>query len=291
MTSKVSLSSLTMCGTAAQAQSAIYKVMGAYSQMSTMYDKLMQLGTICQYKSSQATSTNIENAADQQSKQLRDQAIGSLVLGGVELTGVGFSIASETLGEKSLQKDKTELNNMKSYQKTLDDRLENPPESPLSTNNSDNIEAQSKLMEERMNKIEPNMRSGEQPISNAEMEAIKTAGEDEVKNLSKSTNSQIEQKERELDEKRSKINRRTDRITLTSNALGQIGSGLSNAKGASHTSEAGKFEAMKTMTQSSGQIMQEFYQQATQGASKYFELALQLPQILTGLMEADTSKV
>ncbi|MCP5489581.1 MAG: hypothetical protein H7A42_00510 [Chlamydiales bacterium] len=44
------------------------------------------------------------------------------------------------------------------------------------------------------------------------------------------------------------------------------------------------------MSETGGKLMDQLYQQSAQNASKYLDLSLQLPEILTGLQQADSSQ-
>lgn len=57
-----------------------------------------------------------------------------------------------------------------------------------------------------------------------------------------------------------------------------------------HQEDTGKFESEKVMSETGGKLMDQLYQQSAQNASKYLDLSLQLPEILTGLQQADSSQ-
>jgi len=288
MTSSVSMSNLVFSGTAATAQSSIYQIMALYSSMSSQFDKLMILDTVSSYKSADATSKNTQKAANEQASQMRDQALGEFISGGVMLGGMGVAMGYSSFAGKGLSSEEAELQSMKEYQSATEEALKANPGTRLANFNGDE-DLETKQLKESVDELSRASNFSERDFK-ADKQTMQLADENELKKISKHLDTQINSLEDKLTQRRSRIDKNSDHMMQGSNAAGQIGRAMMNTDAASHQQDAGKFEAMKVMSQEGGKIMDQLYQQSSQNASKYAEMSVQLPEILTGLQQADSSQ-
>lgn len=288
MTSSVSMSNLVFSGTAAQAQGAIYQIMALYSSMSSQFDKLMILDTVSSYKSADATSNNTEKAANEQASQMRDQAMGEFISGGVMLGGMGVAMGYSSFAGKGLASEEAELESMKEYQSATKEALSKNPGIRLD-NFAEGEDEETKQMKRNVDELSQASNYSSRDLK-ADKNTLEWADENDLKKISKHLETQMSSLEDQLNQRKSRIDKNSDHLIQGSNAFGQIGRAMMNTGAASHQQDAGKFEAMKVMSQEGGKIMDQLYQQSSQNASKYAEMSVQLPEILTGLQQADSSQ-
>lgn len=288
MTSSVSMSNLVFSGTAATAQSAIYQIMALYSSMSSQFDKLMMLDTVSSYKSADATSNNTEKAANEQASQMRDQALGEFISGGVMLGGMGIAMGYSSFAGKGLASEEAELQSMKDYQDAAKEALDKNPGVRLD-NFGEDEDLETKQLKKNVDELSQASKFSSRDFK-ADKQTIDLADENELKKISKNLDTQRSSLEDQLNQRKSRIDKNSDHLMQGSNAVGQVGRAMMNTGAASHQQDAGKFEAMKVMSQEGGKIMDQLYQQSSQNASKYAEMSVQLPEILTGLQQADSSQ-
>lgn len=306
MTSSVSMTNLVFSGTAAAAQNAIYKIMSLYSTMSSQYDKLMILDTVSSFKSAESTAENTKNASHEQASQTRDQAYGEFACGVVSLGGMGVGFAYSTLAEKGLDPREEELQTVKDYQTETENALKQNVGKNLS-NSEKGEDLETKRIKNTLGELSRTsdfskripekekqaLKLSEEPqlkVAKADKDALYLGDEDQLKEISKHLNKRGQSLEEEINGSKSRISKNADHIMQASNAVGQIGRASAQIKAANHQEDAGKFESEKVMSETGGKLMDQLYQQSAQNASKYLDLSLQLPEILTGLQQADSSQ-
>ncbi|MCB1068435.1 MAG: hypothetical protein KDK56_09660 [Simkania sp.] len=288
MTSSVSMSNLVFSGTAATAASSIYQLMALYSTMSSQYDKLMILDTESSYKGADATSENTENAADQQAKQMRQRAWGSIGLGSLECLGVIGSITIETLKTPTIRENENQLKQMESNQKELKEIRTSGPDSVLS--NNERISSEQNLETKQNMKDLTRDKDFSKEWTEDERNTIKLANDKDYDELTQKLDKQIGRKSDDINAMKKELYSKSDKLQQFSRSVGLIAQGCLEATAANHQEEAGKFEAAKVMSEETGKLADQMYQMDQQGSSKYFDMSLQLPEILTGLQQADSSQ-
>ena len=286
------MTSLSLGGSAASAQNAIYTLMGIYSQVSSMYSKLTMLETEAQYQGGKATSNDVESTADQQAKQMRSEALGRAFMGGVEIAGAGASMYSESAGNKSVAGDENELKTMNEYRDEAQKRLKTDPEKTVGSAESDTTEAMNTRMQELMgtkdfSTLDLN-ESGDRAASDKHV--IETSSTTDAQLLVKTLDDQIGNKEDSIKSKRSLFGRKADRFNQFANAVGQMGNAAGGIDASTHQEKAGKFEADKTIAQTGAQLAQQTGSQVSQASTKFAEQAMQLPEILTQLIQGDVNR-
>jgi len=286
--SETSMTSLTLGGSAASAQNAIYTLMGIYSQVSSMYSKLTMLETAAQYQGGKATSNDVESAADQQAKQMRSEAFGKAFMGGIEFVGAGASMYSESAGNKSVAGDEDEIKTMNEYRDEAQKRVTNEPEKTIGSAESDTTETINTRMEELMGtKDYSTLDLNESEDGMSDKKVIETSSAPDAQSLVKTLDDQIGNKEDSIKSKRSQFGRKADRFNQFANAIGQMGNALGGMDASTHQEKAGEFEADKTVAQTGAQLAQQTGSQVSQASTKFAEEAMQLPEILSQLVQGD----
>jgi hypothetical protein len=282
------MSNLVFSGTAATAASSIYQLMALYSTMSSQYDKLMILDTESSYKGADATSENTENAADQQAKQMRQRAWGSIGLGSLECLGVMGSTIIETLKTPTIRENENQLKQMEANQKELKEIRTPGPDSVLS--NSEGISSEQNLETKQNMKDLTSDKDFSKEWTEDERNTIKLANDEDYDELTKKLDKQIGRKSDDINAMKKELYSKSDKLQQFSRSVGLVTQGCLEATASNHQEEAGKFEAAKVMSEETGKLADQMYQLDQQGSSKYFDMSLQLPEILTGLQQADSSQ-
>ena len=116
---------------------------------------------------------------------------------------------------------------------------------------------------------------------------IQNSDRADAQTLSDNLDKQINQKQLDINAKRSSFHGRSDRIMAASKAVGQIGQAVGGGVASTYQRAAGKYEAARTLEQSALSTNQASMSQASQSANQYAQKAAQESEILVGLSEAD----
>lgn len=284
-------------GLASSAQNAINQLIIAYNDLSKSFIKNLMESVISQSLIGKDVSENIIKGANESANQTLSQAIGGLALGSMEMVGAVASGVSERAGNQSVKGDQDELETMKKYQGEAKKSIQKTSDKSLETGNDEQIEKETKAQKGRMNELKENqdysnlnldesgVKIDNQTISDKEV--IQNSDKTDAQTLSDNLDKQINQKQLDINAKRSSFHGRSDRIMAASKAVGQIGQAIGGGVASSFQRAAGKYDAARTLEQSALSITQASMSQASQSANQYAQKAAQESEVLVGLSEAD----
>lgn len=279
-------------GNEAAAASAINKLRAADLYLSSILSKLFRVENEFNTVATQAVAESTRKAADNEAWKTMTDAIATGLGGVFQIGGAICATAVEHFSNQSLEADKQEINTIREYRKTVDER--DPSQAVSNKNpNQERDAAQAKQMKKltaqedfREMKLEEEKHNiAGQKLSDKSV--IENATKKEAEELKDHLDNLISKKEDALAGKRNANNRKGDAYRQVIGSVGQIAASGSQGAGVYYQQAAGEQQANRAVAQSALQTVQATMNDYNSQASSKLELAYRLSEILVNISQGD----
>ena len=283
-------------GNEAVAQGAINDFIASKQELSSVLIGLFQLENMFRYQSTMMLAQDTRSYYDQLSNQMIARAIGGGVLGLFEVGGAGVGIAMENRRSLALKSSEAELENMKSYRKAAQTRLEKDP-GKFVTSRRSGIDAETKAQIDRMKELEKTTDYSKLDLdrTGAELGAdilpdhyiIENSEGVEAQALSDKLDELIKNKEDTIAADKAAGNQRGVSYNQMLRGVGQIGNAFASGAEAYYQQETGKFDSEKSIDQSTLETINGTISELMRDATQAIDSAGTQPEVLVTMSRGD----